>query len=70
MPRLVPPALLQEASAISRLAMNAAQMGGAVLAGLFIAAIGRNGPGWALAICGTGLLGTVPAHARDQGARP
>ncbi len=59
-PRLVPPALLQEASAISRLAMNAAQMGGAVLAGLFIAAIGRNGPGWALAICGIGLLGTVP----------
>jgi MFS family permease len=59
-PRLVPPALLQEASALSRLAMNAAQMGGAVLAGLVIAAIGRNGPGWALTICGTGLLGTVP----------
>ncbi len=59
-PRIVPPALLQEASAISRLAMNGAQMGGAVLAGLFIAAIGRSGPGWALATCGTGLLGTVP----------
>ena len=40
--------------------MNGAQMGGAVLAGLFIAAIGRSGPGWALATCGTGLLGTVP----------
>jgi MFS family permease len=60
LPRLVPAALLQEASAVSRLAMNAAQMGGAVLAGFCIAAIGRNGPGWALAMCGAGLLGTVP----------
>ena len=60
LPRLVPAALLQEASAVSRLAMNGAQMGGAVLAGFCIAAIGRNGPGWALAICGTGLLGTIP----------
>jgi MFS family permease len=60
LPRLVPAALLQEASAVSRLAMNAAQMGGAVLAGFCIAAIGRNGPGWALAMCGTGLLGTIP----------
>ena len=59
-PRLVPAALLQEASALSRLAMNGAQMGGAVLAGFCIAAIGRNGPGWALTICGTGLLGTIP----------
>jgi hypothetical protein len=32
-------------------------MGGAVLAGFVVAAIG---PGWALAICGTGLLGTLP----------
>jgi MFS family permease len=60
LPRLVPAALLQEASAVSRLAMNAAQMSGAVLAGFCIAAIGRNGPGWALAMCGTGLLGTIP----------
>ena len=60
LPRLVPGELLQEASAVSRLAMNGAQMGGAVLAGFCIAAIGRNGPGWALAICGTGLLGTIP----------
>lgn len=60
LPRLVPPELLQEASAVSRLAMNAAQMGGAVLAGLFIAAIGPHGPGWALTFCGVGLLGTVP----------
>jgi len=60
LPRLVPAELLQEASAVSRLAMNAAQMGGAVLAGFCIAAIGKNGPGWALALCGTGLLGTIP----------
>ncbi len=60
LPRLVPAELLQEASAVSRLAMNAAQMGGAVLAGFCIAAIGKNGPGWALAVCGTGLLGTIP----------
>jgi MFS family permease len=60
LPRLVPRELLQEASAVSRLAMNGAQMGGAVLAGFCIAAIGHNGPGWALVICGSGLLGTLP----------
>jgi MFS family permease len=57
LPRLVPGELLQEASAVSRLAMNGAQMGGAVLAGFCVAAVG---PGWALAVCGTGLLGTIP----------
>ena len=57
LPRLVPARLLQEASAISRLAMNAAQMAGAAVAGLFVAAAG---PGWALATCGVGMLGTVP----------
>ena len=46
LPRLVPGDLLQQASAISRLATNAAQMGGAVVAGLCVAAFG---PGWALA---------------------
>jgi predicted MFS family arabinose efflux permease len=60
LPRLVPAGLLQEASALSRLAMNGAQMGGAVLAGFCIAAIGADGPGWALTVCGTGLLFTVP----------
>jgi len=60
LPRLVPAELLQEANALSRLAMNAAQMGGAVLAGFCIAAIGTNGPGWALAACGIGMLGTIP----------
>jgi MFS family permease len=71
LPRLVPGELMQEASAVSRLAMNGAQMGGAVLAGFVVWAIG---PGWALAFCGTGLLGTVPlmlslrvtAHERIQ----
>jgi len=57
LPRVVPSGLLQEASAVSRLAMNGALMGGAVLAGFVVAA---TGPGWALIICGAGLLGTVP----------
>ncbi len=57
LPRIVPPGSMQQASAVSRLAMNAAQMGGAVLAGFCVAAIG---PGWALAACGTGMLGTLP----------
>jgi len=57
LPRLVPDGLLQEASALSRLTMNGAQMAGAAIAGLFVAA---TGPGWALTVCGTGMLGTVP----------
>jgi MFS family permease len=57
LPRLVTAHLLQEASAMSRLAMNAAQMGGAAAAGMFVAAAG---PGWALATCGVGMVGTVP----------
>ena len=44
LPRLVPGGLLQQASAVSRLAMNGGQMAGAVLAGLAVAAVG---PGWA-----------------------
>ena len=57
LPRLVPGHLLQEASAISRLAMNTAQMSGAAVAGVFVAVAG---PGWALATCGIGMLATVP----------
>jgi MFS family permease len=57
LPRLVPDGVLQEASAMSRLAMNAAQMAGAGIAGVFVAA---TGPGWALLTCGIGMLGTVP----------
>src|SRR5271155_4885019 len=56
-PRVVPRGMLQEASAISRLAMNTGQMSGAAAAGLLVAAAG---PGWALALCGIGMVGTVP----------
>jgi MFS family permease len=73
LPRIVPAESMQQASAVSRLAMNGAQMGGSVLAGFCVAAIG---PGWALAICGTGLIGTLPLmlslrvapHERGQDA--
>ncbi len=57
LPRLVKPSQLQEASAVSRLAMNAAMMAGAALAGECVAVFGA---GLALAICGIGMLGTVP----------
>jgi predicted MFS family arabinose efflux permease len=57
LPRVVPLGLLQEASAISRLAMNTGQMSGAAAAGLLVAAIG---PGWALLLCGAGMAGTIP----------
>jgi predicted MFS family arabinose efflux permease len=69
LPRLVPDALLQEASAISRLAMNAGQMAGAAIAGLVVAALG---PGWALTACAIGMIGTIPlllalGDGRDRG---
>ncbi|HEY3734794.1 MAG TPA: MFS transporter [Streptosporangiaceae bacterium] len=57
LPKIVPGSLLTEASALSRLAMNGGQMGGAAVAGLVVAAVG---PGWALTACGIGMLGTVP----------
>jgi predicted MFS family arabinose efflux permease len=57
LPRLVPRGLLQEASAISRLAMNTGQMSGAAVAGLLVAA---TGPGPALLLCGVGMVSTVP----------
>jgi MFS family permease len=57
LPRLVPTRQLQEASAISRLAMNIAMMGGAALAGECVALFG---PGWALAVCGVGTFVAVP----------
>jgi predicted MFS family arabinose efflux permease len=66
LPRLVPDHLLQEASAISRLAMNTAQMSGAAVAGLFVAVAG---PGWALATCGIGMLVTVPMLLAIQAPR-
>jgi MFS family permease len=57
LPKIVPADLLTQASALSRLAMNAGQMVGAAVAGLVVAA---TGPGWALSICGFGMVGTVP----------
>jgi MFS family permease len=57
LPRLVPRGMLQEASAISRLAMNTGQMSGAAIAGLLVAA---TSAGLALLLCGVGMVGTVP----------
>jgi MFS family permease len=61
LPRVVSTELLQQASALSRMAMNAGQMGGAVVAGVCVAAFG---PGWALAACGIGMIGTIPPLLR------
>ncbi len=66
LPRLVPDALLQEASSISRLAMNSGQMTGAAAGGLLVAAAG---PGWALTLCGIGMTGTVPLMLAIKGTR-
>ncbi len=57
LPRLVPRGMLQEASAISRMAMNTGLMSGAAVAGLLVAVAG---PGWALSLCGVGMVSTVP----------
>ena len=57
LPRLVTAEQMREASAISRLTMNAAMMAGAALAGECVALFGA---GWALAVCGVGMFGTVP----------
>lgn len=59
LPKLVPAGQLQDASVISRLGMNVATMAGAALAGACVAAFG---PGWALTVCGLGMLGTVPLN--------
>ncbi len=67
LPRLVPRALLQEASAISRMAMNTGQMSGAAVAGLLVAAAGA---GWALVLCGIGMVTTVPLLLSIRGSRP
>jgi predicted MFS family arabinose efflux permease len=67
LPRLVPSGLLQEASAISRLAMNTGQMSGAAVAGLLVAAAGA---GWALVLCGIGMVTTVPLLLAIRGSRP
>ena len=60
LPKIVPSEELQAANALSRLVMNGSTMGGMALAGITVAAVG---PGWALTICGIGMLGTVPLLA-------
>src|SRR5262249_23710271 len=67
LPRLVPDRLLQEASALSRPAMNPAQMAGAAIAGVFVAAAG---PGGALSTYGDGKSRKValPVGSRGRGA--
>ena len=65
LPRLVPRGLLQEASAISRLAMNTGQMSGAAVAGLLVAVAGA---GWALLLCGIGMVTTVPLLLSIRGS--
>ena len=67
LPRLVPRDLLQEASAISRLVMNVGQMAGAAVAGLLVAAAGA---GWALLLCGIGMLSTIPLLLAIRGSQP
>ncbi|HMD93955.1 MAG TPA: MFS transporter [Trebonia sp.] len=66
LPQLVPGALMQEASSISRLVMNSGQMMGAAVGGVLVAAAG---PGWALTLCGAGMIGTVPIMAAIRGNR-
>src|SRR5579875_1333010 len=67
LPALVRPDQMQQASAISRLGMNAATMAGAALAGECVALFG---PGWALLACGAGMLGTVPLMLAIRPGRP
>ncbi len=67
LPRVVPGDVILQASAVSRLAMNGGQMAGAVVAGFAIAVLdglGLRGPGWALVICGAGMLGSLPLMLR------
>src|SRR6204780_4210532 len=66
LPQIVPDALLQEGSSISRLAMNTGQMTGAAVAGLVVAALG---PGWALTLCAIGMTGTIPLLLSLKGGR-
>jgi MFS family permease len=67
LPRIVPDSGLQEASALSRLVMNTGQMAGAAAAGLLVAAAG---PGWALVLCGAGMVATVPMLMAIRAAGP
>jgi MFS family permease len=66
LPQIVPDALLQEGSSISRLAMNTGQMTGAASAGLVVAVLG---PGWALTLCAIGMIGTIPLLLSLKGGK-
>jgi MFS family permease len=66
LPQIVPDALLQEGSSISRLAMNTGQMTGAASAGLVVALLG---PGWALTLCAIGMTGTIPLLLSLEGGK-
>jgi predicted MFS family arabinose efflux permease len=57
LPRVVPESLLQEASSLSRMAMNSGQMAGAAASGIIVAAVG---PGWSLLLSGLCVSGSVP----------
>ena len=66
LPQIVPDALLQEGSSISRLAMNTGQMTGAASAGLVVALLG---PGWALTLCAVSMTGTIPLLLSLKGGK-
>jgi predicted MFS family arabinose efflux permease len=66
LPQVVPDALMQEGSSLSRLAMNGGQMAGAAVAGVLVAVAG---PGWALTLCAIGMSGTVPLMLAVKGVR-
>jgi len=66
LPQVVPDALMQEGSSLSRLAMNGGQMAGAAVAGVLVAVAG---PGWALTLCAAGMSGTVPLMLAVKGVR-
>src|SRR5579863_1151691 len=66
LPQLVPEALLQEGSSISRLVMNIGQMTGAAAAGAVVA---LAGPGLALTLCAISMTGTVPLMLAVKGGR-
>lgn len=61
LPQLVPRALLQQANALFSITRNSANIGGAVLAGLLVAA---TAPGWALAIDGASFAAAAALIVR------
>lgn len=66
LPRVVPAALMQEASSFCRMGMNTGQMAGAAISGLVVAAVG---PGWSLLLSGLCVTGSIPMLLRINGQR-